>query len=259
MRALPCPALLAWGFVLLAAALAGCSVTDDIDDYFSNVVSEALFVGVDDPEAAAQLGFDQVEGAGATAFLARARSLNDIESNLFDDAETVTVSGDFGSATMTSQGSGLYLASSEDTAIAYTVGATVTHRVTDHGKTFTVVHTLPAAPNITHDGQHVANTALTLALGREFDNEVTIVVDQDGNVTWDSRPQDVGEYLDWIGNSSVTSVEIPPSAFPNAGAAYAVGVAGVDKALDRDFDEFNPLVSNFAAGQMTVLPVVTAP
>ncbi len=259
MRALPCPALLAWGFVLLAVSLAGCAVTDDIGDYFSNVVTEALFVGVDDPAAAEQLGFDQVEGAAASVFLARARSLNDIESNLFDDAELVTMSGGFGSATLASQGSGMYIATSADTPLVYSVGATVTHAVTDHGKSFTVVHTLPAAPSVTHDGQHVANTALTLPLGRVFDNEVTVVVDQDGNVTWDSRPQDVGEYLDWIGNNEVTTVEIPASAFPNAGAAYAVGVAGVDKALDRDFDEFNPLVSNFAAGQMTVLPVVTAP
>jgi len=259
MRSLPCPAVFAWGFVLLMLSLTGCSVTDDIGDYFSNVVTEALFVGVDDPEAAAQLGFDQVEGAGATAFLARARSLNDIESNLFDDAEIVRVSGAFGDAALTSQGSGLYLATSDETNLEYVVGANVTHTVTDHGKTFTVTHTLPAAPAISHNGEHTANTALTLALGREFDNEVTIVVDQDGNVTWDSRPQDVGEYLDWIGNSSVTSVEIPASAFPDAGAAYAVGVAGVDKALDRDFDEFNPLVSNFAAGQMTVLPIITSP
>ena len=256
---LPCPSLVACGAVLGLLALGGCQVTDDIDDYFSNVVTEALFVGVDDPAAAAQLGFDQVEGAAASAFLARARSLSDIESNLFDDAESVTMSGDFGAATLAPQGSGLYLGTSEDTTLVYTVGASVTHTVSDHGKTFTVTHSLPAAPDITHDGQHVANTALTLPLGREFDNELTIVVDQDGNVTWDSRPQSVSEYLDWIGNSSVTSVEIPASAFPDAGAAYAVGVAGVEKALDRDFDEFNPLVSNFAAGQMTVLPVVTAP
>lgn len=260
MRSLPCPAVLAWGFVLGMLALTGCQVTDDIDDYFSNVVTEALFVGVDDPQAAAQLGFDQVEGAAANAFLARARSLNDIESNLFDDAEVVTVSGGFGTATLASQGSGLYLGTSDETSIAYTVGDTVTHAVTDHGKTFTATVTLPAAPAITHNGQHVANTPLTLALGREFDNELTIVVDQDGNITWDSRPQDVGDYLDWIGNSDgVTSVELPASAFPTAGTAYAVGVAGVDKALDRDFDEFNPLVSNFAAGQMAVLPIVTSP
>ncbi len=251
--------LAAWVPLLSAATLSGCSVTDDIGDYFSNVVTEALYVGVDDPEAAAQLGFDQVQGAAASAFLARARSLSDIESNLFDDAESVSVSGDFGTAALASQGSGLYLATSEDAALQYTVGATVTHTVNDHGKTFTVVHTLPAAPQITHDGQHVANTALILDLGREFDNELTVVVDQDGNVTWDSRPQDVGGYLDWIGAGSVTTVEIPASAFPDAGAAYAVGVAGVDKAPNSAFDEFNPLVSNFAAGQMTVLPVVTSP
>jgi hypothetical protein len=38
-----------------------------------------------------------------------------------------------------------------------------------------------------------------------------------------------------------------------------LGLAGVVKAPDADFEGFNPLVSNFALGSLAVATVTTAP
>ena len=248
--------------LLIPLAVCGCEQIEDITDYFSTVVAEALIVGTDDAQIAAHLGGT----AAASAFLAHAQSLSDIEANLFDDAESVTVERDGESHALASQGDGLYLVTSvDDPALIYAAGASYTVQVVDAGKTFTAIGTAPPAPNLSSitapPNTIPASSALTVDLtGQGYDNTLVAVVDADGNLTYDSRPADVSEYLDWIGDSGeVTTVTIPATAFPTAGAAYVVGIAGVIKAPDAGFEEFNPLLSNLAVGSMAAAPVLTAP
>lgn len=238
---------------------AGCS---NFLDYFSPVVSQGLVLGVDDPVVGVDLGAEFV----ASTFLARAESLAEIEENLYDDAERVEVVSGSTTAELLSQGQGLYLVDSDSVgALQYTEGATYTLRVVDEGKTRTVGMAAPGAPTLSGlpvpPATHPAGAALSVDLtGQGYDNSLAAVVDEQGNLVWDNRPEGVGEYLDWIGSGGeVGVVQIPGEAFPNPGTAYVLGIAGIVKAPDAAFDNFNPLLSNFAIGTMAVAPIVTAP
>jgi hypothetical protein len=239
----------------------GCDRLLDVGDYFSPVASEALVLGVEDPDIAALVGGT----AAASAFLARASSLTSVAANLFDDADSVRVDTGSGSFALASQGDGLYLVTSaDDPSLDYVSGSTWTLSVTDGGSTYTASGEAPAAPVLTGvpvpPATHGAGQPLSVGLGRSFDNSLTIVLDDAGNVTWDSRPQGVSEYLDWIGGGGdVSSVAIPGEAFPNPGTGYVVGIAGVVRAPDAGLEGFNPLVSNLALGSMGTAALVTAP
>jgi hypothetical protein len=251
----PIPRLVLLG---LLPALPGCNITS----YFSTVASEALLLGVADPVEGVDLG----AAATATTFLAKAQSLDSVAANVFDDADRVWIEGGGGEAELPNQGDGLYLATSEDDAdLVYADGSRYTLHVQNGGKSYSVGGEAPPPPQL--DGvpappaTHAAGTQLVVDLsGQGFDNFVGVVADSDGNLTWDSRPEDAGGYVDWIRDSGeVTTVTVPGSAFPDPGQPYVLGLAGVVKAPDADFEGFNPLVSNFALGSLAVATVTTAP
>ncbi len=252
--------------LLIALPLLSCS---NIDDYFSNMAAEGLLLGIE--EVPPELG-DVELGAAATAttFVAQARSLNDVESNLVDDADRVAIARGEVVADLENFGSGLYeVDSSTDVDLEYVVGASYRLQVERGGSAHYVDITAPAPPDLvglpgTAD-LHPAGEAIVVDLtGQGFNNYIAIVgtVDGDGNVdlTHDSRPLTAGEYVDWIrASSEVTTVELPGSAFPSPGTPYIVAVAGIVKARDAAFESLNPLVSNFAAGSASPAVVTTAP
>ncbi len=249
--------------LLLAAAAVvtapGCICGNSCFDIFSNVAVEGLVLGVDEPVEGIDLG----AAAGATAFLAEAESLRDFESNLLDDADRVWVQTETTSAVnLSALGDGLYEVTT-DTApgFAYSVGATYSIHVQDGGQSFSVAGVAPPPPTLAGvpgPGTHAAGAALTFDLsGQNFDNYLAVVADQDGNLTYDNRPDTAGDYIDWIGGDDVGTITVPGTAFPAAGTAYVLGVAGIRKG--DDFDGFNPLVSNLAIGSLAVEAVATAP
>ena len=252
--------------VLLALPVSGCS---EIDDYFSTVASEALFLGLDDPTAAAAVGLsaDLATGASATVFLARARSIESISDNLFSDADSVSISDGVSSVALPSRGNGLYsIDSSEDTELSYVVGRSYALEVYEDGRLYSAEMLAPPPPTLSGvpDPQagvtHPSQTALTLSMGQQFDNYLAVVVDESGNITYSNEPQGASEYLDWIAGSDVfTDITIPASAFPTAASGYVVAVAGVRRAANSAFDNFNPLVSNLAMGSLAVSTLVTSP
>ncbi len=258
------PALL----VFLSAGMltSGCS---EIDDYFSTVVAEALFVGVDNPAAAEALGLgpELAVGATATAFLARARSLDSVAENLFSDADSVSISDGITSVGLPSSGNGLYTVTSADNSdLAYVIGRSYALEVYDDGRLYSAEMLAPPPPTLSGipdaeaDLTHAANTALEVSLGQQYDNYLAVVVNDGGEITYSNEPEGASAYLDWIGGSDVfTSITIPGTAFPAAGAVYVIGVAGVRRAPDSAFDNFNPFVSNLAMGSVAVAPLVTAP
>jgi hypothetical protein len=96
-------------------------------------------------------------------------------------------------------------------------------------------------------------------MGQQFDNYLAVVATENGDITYSNEPQTAGEYLEWIGGGDVvTNITIPASAFPDPGAGYVIGVAGIRRASDSAFDNFNPLVSNLAMGSLSVSALVTA-
>jgi len=254
------------GLALLVILCTGCS---RIDDYFSTVAAEALFLGVDDPAAAAAVGLDPDLAAGATAtvFLARARSLDSISANLFSDADSVSIADGTTSVDLASAGDGLYSVDSISNAeLAYVIGRSYALEVYEDGRLYSAEMLAPPPPSLSGipdaaAGQnHPANSALDVSLGQQFDNYLALVIDESGNITYSNQPQTASDYLSWIGGSDAfTSVTIPASAFPTAGAGYVVGIAGIRRASDSAFDNFNPLVSNLAMGSLAVSPLITAP
>lgn len=255
-------------FLLIAALpLTGCS---NIDDYFSTAAAEGLLLGLDEEGMPPEVDVDIGAAATASAFLARARSLDNVSANLWSDADRVAIArGDF-TADLDSLGSGLYeVDSSIDPDLVYVVGSTYRLAVEDGGTVRDVTIVAPPAPIL--DGApeptdlHPAGQGLTIDLtGQGFNNYVAVVAtsDAEGNVafTYDSRPETASDYVDWIrSRDEVTTVEIPGSAFPSPGTPYVLGIAGVVRARDAAFDGLNPLVSNFAAGSITPTLVATAP
>ncbi len=254
---LPSPALAVAALAVLTAP--GCICGNSCFDIFSNVAVEGLVLGVDEPIEGIDLG----AAAGATAFLAEAESLSSFEANLLDDADRVWVETETTSAVnLEAVGDGLYEVTSDTVpGFAYSVGATYTIAVQDGGQSFSVSGVAPPPPTLTGvpaAGTHPAGGGLTFDLsGQNFDNHLAVVADQDGNLTYDNRPDTAGDYIDWIGGDDVSTITIPGSAFPSAGTAYVLGVAGIRKG--DDFDGFNPLVSNLAVGSLAVEAVATAP
>jgi len=254
-------------FVLpLAIPLSGCS---EIDDYFSTVAAEALFLGLDDPAAAEALGLsaELATGASATAFLARARSLSSVSENLFSDADSVSMADGVSSVELPSRGNGLYsVDSSEAPELAYVIGRSYALEVYEDGRLYSAEMLAPPPPSLAGlpdaeaGATHTSQTALDLSMGQQFDNYLAVVVDETGTITYSNEPQTAAEYLEWIGGSDVfNNITIPASAFPAPSSGYVVGVAGIRRASDSAFDNFNPLVSNLAMGSLAVSAVITAP
>jgi hypothetical protein len=250
--------------VLSALPLLACS---NLDDYFSTMAAEGLLLGLEEvpPEFA-----DEVElGAAATAtsFVAAARSLTNFEANLVDDADRVVITRGDSITDLDNLGDGLYeVDSSIDEEFEYVVGGRYRLQIERAGKAHYVDIVAPAPPELVGLPEiHSVNTPITVDLtGQGFNNYIAIVgtVDAEGNLdlTYDSRPRDAGEYIDWIrARNEVTTVELPASAFPRTGTPYLVAIAGMVRAKDADFEALNPLVSNFAAGSAAPALVTTAP
>ena len=107
--------------------------------------------------------------------------------------------------------------------------------------------TLSGIPDAEAGLTHAANTALEVSLGQQYDNYLAMVVNADGEITYSNEPDGASAYLEWNGGSDVfTTITIPGTAFPAGSTAYVVGVAGVRRAPDSAFDNFNPFVSNLA-------------
>ncbi len=252
--------------LLVALPLLGCS---NIDDYFSTIVAEGLLLGIEElPAEFADVGLGA--SATATTFVAEARSLNDVESNLVDNADRVAIAQGDSVADLENLGSGLYETdSSLDADLVYVVGGSYRLQVERSGDAHYVDIVAPAPPDLVGvpgpADLHPANTTITVDLtGQGYNNYLALVAQVDVNgdyeLTYTTIPETAGDYIDWIRDrNEVTTVEIPGSAFPSAGSAYIVAVAGVAKAKDADFESLNPLVSNFAAGSASPAAVTTAP
>jgi len=234
------------------------------------VAAEGLLLGIDEEQMPDELDLELGAAVTASAFLARARSLNDVSANLWDDADRVTiVRGDF-AADLDNLGNGLYeVDSSIDAELEYVVGNTYRLAVQEGDDIRDVRIVAPPAPDLVGapdpEDLHPTGAAITIDLtGQGFNNYIAVVAtsDSDGNVqfTYDSRPTSASEYVDWIrSRDEVTTVEIPGTAFPDPATPYVIGVAGIVRAKDAEFDGLNPLVSNFAAGSVTPALVTTAP
>jgi len=232
-----------------------------VDDYFSVMATQAMFLGVEEPPA--EVDVELGAAATATAFVAEARSLDSFSANLVNDAQ-VSIDG----VLMEAAGGGTYEVDSSVAEIDYSVGDTYILTIVEGGAN-TVWIQAPPAPNLVGapDPQTpiAAGSGFTVDLtGQGFENYIILVgtADAGGDVelTYDSRPQSADDYIDWIrARDEVGQVPIPGEAFPDPATPYVLGVAGIVRAPDSSFDGLNPLVSNFASGSVATAAVTTAP
>lgn len=228
---------------------------DLLGDLTNPLVTEALILGVSPPSQASDVDLPDEfsEGAGATIFLADAGNVADLENAPIGGAE-VTVEG----VAVSEIQAGAYAL--QPGALAYAANADWEVAVTLSGDTATATVALPPPADVDVPAQHTANAGLTLDLtGAEYDGALVVVVDQDGNLTFDNRPGDIQAVYDLARGGPVSTVEVPGTAFPGTGA-YLVGVAGIRNTSGReDVDGMNTALSTFMAGQMVFEPLVIAP
>ncbi|MEE2829374.1 MAG: hypothetical protein VX498_09310 [Myxococcota bacterium] len=250
-------------FLLASLALTGCS---NFVDYFSMTASEALLIGVEELPDELDLGTP----TAGLVFLAQARSLDSFAANLVDDADSVTISiGGLG-VDLTNTAQGTYTVDSmDDPDLSYEPGETIELTIQQGGRTRSASLIAPGAPDLGPMEEplvHVADADLEIDVtGDDFDNHVAMVarIGSDGSltVTYDSRPVTAQDFIDWIrgSGSGETVVSIPGTAFPDPGATYILGIAGMRNAPKVNFSDLNPIVSNLTAGSMAGRMVVTEP
>ncbi|MFK7929894.1 MAG: hypothetical protein AB8H79_17000 [Myxococcota bacterium] len=224
---------------------------DLIGDLTNPLVTQALVLGVTPPADASSVEMPDEfsEGAGATIFLADAGNVADLEN------------APIGGATVTLQGvdapelqAGAYAISPGP--LSYEANADWTLSVDLDGDVATAVVSLPPPASPDLPSLHSENTPIELDLtADEYDGVLVVVVDFNGDITYDSRPADIREVYDLARGGPVTTVEIPATAFPAAGA-YAVGVAGLRTTTGRDdIEGMNTVLTTMMAGQMVFEPI----
>ena len=120
--------------------------------------------------------------------------------------------------------------------------------------------TLPALEIERDLGQHYKPDVVSVDLtGQDYDGAFVVVVDQDGNIVWDNRPEDIRGVYELTRGEPAGEVAIPAEAFPQVGA-YLVGVAGIRTTTGReDLEGMNTVLSTMMAGQLKFEPLVVAP
>jgi len=239
--------------------LGGCDLINEgrdlIGDLTNPLVTQALVLGVAPPEQAsdADLPDEYSEGAGATVFLADAADVADLENAPISGAD-VSLRGTAVSET----GPGAYALQPGE--LSYEAGSTWTLTVGLGGDTATADIVLPPGADFTVPETHTANQGITVDLtGQEFDGAFVVVVDEEGSVVYDNRPEDIRGLYDLTRGEPATTVDVPGQAFPEPGA-YLVGVAGIRTTTGRaDLEGMNTVLSTMMAGQLVFEPVVVAP
>jgi len=271
--------------ILPLLLLAGCNTFD----FLSPTSVQGVVVGVEAQAGGTTLGDGPVLAA---VYLAQATSIQDFSSNLISDPDSIELSDGNATAPLEAADAGLWVTGEEAlTSLIWESGATLSLDLVEDGDDYSGWAVAPQAPVIQGIPEaiqldelptdwsgmteaelaqivqqqadaaqfHPVGGSLTVDLsGSDFEYWVVVVVDQDGNVTFDNRPVGAQDLIDWVLEAEpIDSFEIPGSAFPSSNSLYAVGVAGVEFAPTKNYDGFNWLISNFGAGTLTVAPLIT--
>lgn len=254
--------------VALLSSATAFSACDTADRIRSKVVAINLLLDLGDPFDLAPRHVEAVAN-----FMTISGSLDDPTAEPIAGAvATLEIENVATTITMDEDSDGVYRASSGtggNPALVYTSGADYTIRlVVASGKQEGTYTTKIAAPPRTEvaglpdtgNGEtHPANTDLAVTLTGSYDKGLVVVVDSSGNVVYDSRPSDVQSAVDFVFGDFDGTITIPGSAFPNAGTAYGLIIAGLDSAPSGGISTNLNIVSRFYAGSGKTAIVVTSP
>ncbi len=255
---------------ILACALllstAGCDQLSDISDKVEGItnsfVVEAFFLGVEPPEdetiALALEGTDFASGARATAFLADAAEVTDIENAPIKGAALSLVSSANGSVTMAEGDVDGQYGSNGDDGLEYTSGVDVTIEADWDDEDRAILVGAPPAPEPGIESAHTAGQDLDIDLsGQGFDAALVVVIDTaTSQVVFSNEPSDITELYDFSHGEGEVAVTVPGDALGDE-TIYAVGVAGLVNADVEDFDNINTVLSTFMAGKFTFAGLCT--
>lgn len=250
---------------LILLQLFGC---DAFHKAFSSVngltegtVVQGAVLGVevpDDPAIQALIeGTDFAPGTGITAFVADATSIADLANAPVDDA-IVTMNGNVAEI-VPPQANGLYASDPTGSDLEYQDDADWELDVNREGAVGSAFVHLPPAAAFDVEQVHDKNTPLTIDLaGQGFQSTVAVVIDQNGEVTWNNVPTDIKALYDAMQGEDAGVLTIPGSAFASDGV-YAVGVAAMVHTSAEDLEGMNTVLSKVRSGKMVLRPVSTVP
>ena len=253
-----------FSLLLCAASLLGlssCDFFEGLQGALKPVVSESLMISIEAPESPQGSGIDiPIDSQVAiTAFLAEATLSTQITGAPLSGLIT-SIDGPFGVIELSETGNGTYTTTSvanADFRYAPNTDYNLVIEVPDESALRQVAIRSPGPSNPTlpawDDLQDLADYSAgwTIPLGGSFDNAVVLLVDTNGDLVYDNRPQGVADYMDWLLDSEITEVTIPGEVFTSLAAGpYAIGIAPLVKSEAADFDELNSLLSNALIGEM---------
>jgi hypothetical protein len=232
---------------------------DTVEEITNPVVVQGVILDLELPEdallvaAMADAGLEQ--GLTATVFVGDTRALDELDQT--SSGARVTVEG----VRAAEVEAGVFSLWPED-GLSYQQGAqwTLKVRQPSEGDRGEVSIRLPDPAPVYVPEMHAPGTSMTLDFdGLGYETVLAYVLNAKGETTWTNQPESILEVFELtLSNTTVQTLEIPASAFPDA-SIYAVALAGMVHSDNTDFDGVNTLLSNMMAGRMRLHPVFTSP
>lgn len=182
--------------------------------------------------------------------LARPVSFTDLESNLVPDADAVWLNLDGAPVELANEDNGLYIYDAQiQPTVRYAPGASVEVHAHVDGEEGVATVTAPQPPDLSMiPATHPAGASLVVEMAEEFALVYGAVVDTQGFVVWEDRPQTTEEIILQLRDAgSVERYMFPADAFPGAGN-YGLALVGIRTADGPDFQGFERFWSNFGVG-----------
>lgn len=247
----------------LALLATGCGLFQTVADRVEGALDRLVAVGivtlleVPDDERIDLSQLDLQAGMAATAFLADAASVTDLD-NAPVSGQTLEVEACGTTETLEDQGDGSYLLL-PPSGLDGCAGPDVLITRLDEERPTTLPITLPPAATIDVPGWWTAGDPLSLDLsGSQFDSVLAVLIDtSDGAVAWSNEPQGVGEWYRFLtGRGDATQIEIPGEAFADE-RAYVLAVTGLDRTPNVELDNANEALSVVAGGRVKLYGILT--
>ncbi len=240
-------------FGLIVVTLVGCdlfkAVDEKVKELTNNTVAQGIFLGVSTDGVDLPDGVAFEPGAQSTGFVFDFESQENLAG-----VTAVFRSSSNGSVEMTQDASGAFQASD----LTYTPGERVDIVAQYEGERSLGIDT-PEGADMEVPETHSANTDMRVPVTASADAVLVVVMDQAGNITYDTTPRDVQKLLDFALADAPDTVTIPGSAFPTSGQGYLVGIAPMRRSTDEEIVNLNVLGSTFWAGLLEFYPVFIPP
>lgn len=248
---------------LMTLFASGCGLFQTVADRVEGALDRVVAVGivtlleVPDDERIDLSHLDLQAGMAATAFLADAASVADIE-NAPIAGQTFEATACGITEGLEDQGDGSYLLLPPSGLDGCAGPDVVLERLDDERPTILPI-TLPPATTIDVPEWWTAGDPLSLDLAdTQFDSVLAVLVDtEDGAVAWSNEPQGVGEWYQFLtGRGDATQIDIPGDVFADK-HAYVLALTGLKRTPNVELEHANEALSVVAGGRVKLYGILT--